>query len=341
MPSIISAGTTTGTALSLTSDTSGELQIQTNNGATTAMTLTTAGNVGIGTSSPTAYGAGYTTVDVKGTTQGSLVLGHGSTNDFIAYGAASESGLTVLTATPLILGTNSAERMRITSAGDVGIGTSSPYSGSGVKTLHLTGSDYSLFEQSVTTATAGYQNWRQIVRGSVGGHVYQLQLMNDANSAEQTVYEVSRTANSVAYQRWYGGTSEAMRIDSSGRVLMGQSSTNGSGQLLQIDQTSITKTFTGTGNTTINTVPFNTGQGGGLCIIRGADGSSGNAYVRIYAVAIQVNGGGGGVAASTISSTAVGGGASAAFSFAATSGFITVTSSSTNGGNFYVSFFGL
>jgi hypothetical protein len=123
MPSVILAGTTTGTALSLTSDTSGELQIQTNNGATTAMTLTTGGNVGIGTSSPTAYGAGYTTVDVKGTTQGSLVLGHGSTNDFIAYGAASESGLTVLTATPLILGTNSAERMRITSGGNLLLGT--------------------------------------------------------------------------------------------------------------------------------------------------------------------------------------------------------------------------
>jgi hypothetical protein len=52
MPSVILAGTTTGTALSLTSDTSGELQIRTNNGATTAMTLTTGGNVGIGSTSP-------------------------------------------------------------------------------------------------------------------------------------------------------------------------------------------------------------------------------------------------------------------------------------------------
>ena len=60
MPSVISAGTTTGTALSLTSDTSGELQIRTNNGSTTAMTLTTGGNVGIGTVSPA------TRLDVNG-----------------------------------------------------------------------------------------------------------------------------------------------------------------------------------------------------------------------------------------------------------------------------------
>jgi hypothetical protein len=49
MPSVISAGTTTGTALSLTSDTSGELQIKTNNGSTTALTLTTGGNLNIPT----------------------------------------------------------------------------------------------------------------------------------------------------------------------------------------------------------------------------------------------------------------------------------------------------
>jgi len=51
MPSIISAGTTTGTALSLTGDTSGELQIKTNNGSTTAMTIDSSGKALIGTTS--------------------------------------------------------------------------------------------------------------------------------------------------------------------------------------------------------------------------------------------------------------------------------------------------
>ena len=53
MASIISAGTTSGTALNMAGDTSGELQIATN-GSTTAVTISTAQNVGIGTTTPTS-----------------------------------------------------------------------------------------------------------------------------------------------------------------------------------------------------------------------------------------------------------------------------------------------
>ena len=62
MASIISAGTTSGTALNMTADTSGQLQLATNSG-TTAVTIDTSQNVGIGTSSP-----GYK-LDVRGRTQ--------------------------------------------------------------------------------------------------------------------------------------------------------------------------------------------------------------------------------------------------------------------------------
>jgi hypothetical protein len=51
MASILSAGTTTATSLNFTADTSGVLQLASNNG-TTAVTIGTNGNVGIGTSSP-------------------------------------------------------------------------------------------------------------------------------------------------------------------------------------------------------------------------------------------------------------------------------------------------
>lgn len=176
------------------------------------------------------YGQGTTTLNQSAGLQfdgtNFTTTGYATATSFRPSSATvPTNGLYLPAANSVGISTASTERMRIDSSGNVGIGTSSPYSNSGVKTLHLTGSDYSLFEQSVTTATAGYQNWRQIVRGSVGGHVYQLQLLNDANSAEQTVYEVSRTANSVAFQRWYGGTSEAMRITSSGGISFGSSGT--------------------------------------------------------------------------------------------------------------------
>ena len=51
MASIISAGTTSGTALNMSGDTSGVLQLATN-GTTTAMTIDTSQNVGIGTALP-------------------------------------------------------------------------------------------------------------------------------------------------------------------------------------------------------------------------------------------------------------------------------------------------
>jgi hypothetical protein len=52
MASTISAGTTSGTALNMAGDTTGILQLQTN-GTTTAVTIDTSQNVGIGTVSPT------------------------------------------------------------------------------------------------------------------------------------------------------------------------------------------------------------------------------------------------------------------------------------------------
>ena len=62
MASIISAGTTSGTALNMAGDTSGVLQLATN-GSTTAMTISTAQNVGIGTTSPGAK------LDISGTSR--------------------------------------------------------------------------------------------------------------------------------------------------------------------------------------------------------------------------------------------------------------------------------
>ena len=118
MASIISAGTTSGTSLNLSGDTSGVLQLA-SNGSTTAVTITTGQNVGIGVTATTqklwvesgrvgltnAYKLGWHS-NPSASDLNNYITGDDSTN-YVA------------------IGTGAVERMRITSGGDLCIGTTS------------------------------------------------------------------------------------------------------------------------------------------------------------------------------------------------------------------------
>lgn len=86
------------------------------------------GNVGVGTTSPTSFGAGAVMQSIVGTTSYGGYLGF--TNNVGVQLWADETGLAGYMGTrtnhPLIATTNNIEKLRITSAGLVGIGTSSP-----------------------------------------------------------------------------------------------------------------------------------------------------------------------------------------------------------------------
>jgi hypothetical protein len=87
---------------------------------TQAMTLTAAGNLGIGTASPLNFGGAN--LQVQNATIGSVVWSNGTFIGQLLASAAAEVTIGSRSNHPLRLGTNDTERARITSAGDLLVG---------------------------------------------------------------------------------------------------------------------------------------------------------------------------------------------------------------------------
>jgi hypothetical protein len=174
---------------------------------TERLRITSAGLVGIGTNSP-AYAldvkqsntANSNTIAAKGGTDGGGYFWEtnaGATYGAIGYGnlisansGSSNTAITSWGAQDLLLGTNRTERLRITSAGLVGIGTSSP-------------------DQALSVGS-GAADTRMSINGT---GQYQLKF---TNSGAAGFWIGSPGANSLAFAQDDGTT--RMTIDSSGRL---------------------------------------------------------------------------------------------------------------------------
>jgi len=98
------------------------MRFRTNDGL--RMIIDSSGNVGIGTTSPNTY-SNQTTLTINGSTYGRIDLESGGTLRSSLFSQAANTSLTVDTGF-FSLDTGGSERMRITSTGNVGIGTTSP-----------------------------------------------------------------------------------------------------------------------------------------------------------------------------------------------------------------------
>ena len=180
-----------------------DLRLFTANSDTPAerMRIDSSGNVGIGTSSPTTK---LTISQSAGSVAGGQLLVKDPSYSGVALvqGATGEGYLWNIANSYLSIGTNSTERMRITAAGNVGIGTSSPNARLSLGAL-VSNKVFALYDDGTNQYGMG-----------IASNQYKLFA---ADGAAVTFGQYNRGTDTFT---------ERMRIDSSGRVLVGSTSTS-------------------------------------------------------------------------------------------------------------------
>ena len=183
------------------------------------LTIKGNGNVGIGTTTPTTYGLSGTHFEVFGGSNYSFI--HNNTTTVKSFLASSESGLNTalftFSAHPLLFGTGNTERMRITSGGNVGIGTTTP----NLTSTNRTTVDINGVNQSLLAFSNG---------GTFKGYIYNGGVDMDYSSVNQALFGAGTNViiNTAGVER--------MRITSGGNVLIGTATDNGA--KLQVNGTS-------------------------------------------------------------------------------------------------------
>jgi hypothetical protein len=190
--STILSGTTLTTALVQTGDTTGNLVIKTGASNTTAMTIS-------GTDQSITF-AGAVNVSSSAFANGS------ASSPSITFTGDTNTGIFSPAADTIAFTEGGVESMRITSDGNVGIGTGSPINNSGYGGLTLNGTSGSLFSL--------------MTNGTETGRI--------ASLSDETSVQCKASTGYITFVQGVSGGTERMRIDSSGNLLVGTTSTLGS-----------------------------------------------------------------------------------------------------------------
>ena len=174
-------------------------------------------NVGVGTSSPTFISGGG--LEVYNSSVSRLKLtnsttGTASTDGLDIHINSTDANIVVRENFPLIVYTNNAERMRITAAGDVGIGTSSPL---GILDVRSTSPNVLINGKDTADPDIYFGRYQFAALSQSGakiGYVY-----GSASGAQEYGSLTFSTATTA-----FGAITERMRINASGNVGIGTSS---------------------------------------------------------------------------------------------------------------------
>jgi hypothetical protein len=233
--SILSAGTSNTTSLVYTGDTTGAMVFQTN-GTTEAMRINAAQNVGIGTNSPSskldvvkssivttafddpqirAINGGTSTanqrVDIAMRWQDGAYNGTGGIS-MVRESSTARNG--ALTFSSIPSDGNGTERMRIDSSGNLGIGTSSPTTGSRLDVVtDYAATQYVNVVRAKTTSTSDVHPF-VLLENNRGGTPNAVRIGMDTSASAGDVYMLFQIKNS-------GGTfTNRMLIYPNGQITM-------------------------------------------------------------------------------------------------------------------------
>lgn len=174
MASTLNALSTGSGGLVSSGDASGVLALQTN--GTTTMTLDTSGNVGIGTTTPTATGGYDKAIDLVGGSNGAGLYIRGATNPSTVYASIQYDNYSnrtninaVGTSNFLRFVTVDAERMRITSGGALLLNATSQISTTTYLSVQGSTNATNLSEWKDTQTTYSAGNYYQVYWNSTNG----------------------------------------------------------------------------------------------------------------------------------------------------------------------------
>jgi len=236
-------------------------------GGVEALRLDSAGNMGLGTTSPRNV-SGYKNLVIDGSTSGLFEINTNGTRVFSLYGAGNDINLVNPTATGTMqFYTNNTERMRLDASGNLGIGTTSPAI-SGYLLANIKGGASTAPALSLDATSAS------------GGRQFLILTAGSPNNA-LIVYDQTAAA-------------ERARIDSSGNLLVGMTSASSTSAGFYVNQSTLANTHILVANTRVDgsgsTMFINRqGSDGTLIEFRQADTAEGS--ISVSGTTVSYNGG--------------------------------------------------